>query len=104
MADRLLQLQTMLERDPSDAFCTYALALEHAKRGECEQAVHWFDRTLQLDANQCYAYFHKARALAQDGRVSEARDALRCGLAQARRGGDLKAASEIEALLDELTQ
>ena len=103
MVDRLSQLQTMLERDPTDAFCSYALALEFAKRGEAERAVHWFDRTMELDPHQCYAWFHKARTLADAGQSVAAVETLQAGLVQARRCGDVKAASEINAMLDELT-
>jgi tetratricopeptide (TPR) repeat protein len=102
MSNRVEQLELMLERDPNDAFCTYALALEHAKIGDTARAIEWFDRTLALDPNQCYAYFHKAKAQEAAGDTPAAMQTLRAGLAQARSCRDLKAANEIEAYLDEL--
>ena len=35
-SDRLAQLMRMLETDPSDAFCLYGIAQEHAKAGRHE--------------------------------------------------------------------
>ncbi len=102
MTDRLSQLQSMIDRDPNDAFCTYALAMEHAKLGQTQQAVRWFDRTLTVDPNQCYAYFHKAKALEASGDGRAAVQTLRAGLAHARACRDLKATGEIEAYLDEI--
>jgi tetratricopeptide (TPR) repeat protein len=103
MPSRLEQLQSMLARDPNDAFCTYALALEHAKLGQTSEAVAWFDRTLALDPGQCYAHFHKARAQEAAGERANAIKTLRTGLAQARAQSDMKAAGEIEAFLDDVS-
>jgi tetratricopeptide (TPR) repeat protein len=103
MSNRIHQLQSMLERDPADAFCTYALGMEHAKLGETADAIAWFNRTLVIDPNQCYAYFHKAKAQEAAGEAAAAVQTLRTGLAEARSRRDLKAAGEIEAYLDELS-
>lgn len=102
MHDRIEQLKKMLQAEPGDAFCMYGLALEYAKRGESDEAVSWFDRTIAADPRQCYAYFHKAKAQQEAGAMDSARETLGTGLKQARAIGDVKAASEIEAFLDEL--
>ena len=102
MHDRIEQLTKMLQAEPDDAFCMYGLALEYAKRGDLDEAASWFDRTIAADPRQCYAYFHKARSQQEAGDATSAQATLRAGLKQARAIGDLKAASEIEAFLDEL--
>lgn len=102
MADRIEQLKKLLAAEPNDTFCMYGLAIEHAKRGETASAVEWFDHTLKVDPDYCYAYFHKAKAQNDAGETAAAVNTLRDGLAQARACRDLKAAGEIEAFLDEL--
>lgn len=102
MTDRIQQLHTLLAAEPDDVFCLYGLAMEHAKRGDAASAIEFFDRTLAIDPNYCYAYFHKAKVQQESGDINGAIATLQQGLHQARACRDLKAASEIEAFLDEL--
>lgn len=98
MNDRLTKLLAMHQADPSDAFCTYALAMETAKLGRTDEAVAYLDKTLSLDANQAYAYYHKAKLLAELDRRADALKVLNEGLAAARRAGDDKAMGELNDL------
>lgn len=100
---RLAQLEKMLAADPRDAFVLYGLGQEHAKAGRVDDAVRFYDRCLEADPAYFYAYFHRATALRDAGRESEAVETLRRGVQAARAGGDGKAASEMASLLDELT-
>ena len=100
---RIELLQRMLEEDPRDAFCRYGMAQEYLKAGNIDEALRWFDKTIETDADYCYAYYHKARALEQAGRVEEAAAVLRVGLERAKASGDSHAASEIQAFLDQLS-
>lgn len=100
--DRLGRLLAMVEQDPRDTFCLYGVAQEHVKRGDTAQALAWFDRTLGVDPNHAYAWFHKAKVLHGAGRREEAIAALRSGLDAARRSGDGKAIGEIEGWLEDL--
>ncbi len=79
----------------------YGLAQECQKLGRYEDAIAWYDRTIAADERQCYAYFHKAKALEACGRVSEVVTTLKTGLQRARACGDHKAANEIESYLDD---
>jgi tetratricopeptide (TPR) repeat protein len=96
------ELRRLLRADPADPFVLYAIAQEHAKRREWAPALEFYDRCLAADPAYCYAYFHKARALADSGDPPGALATLRAGLQASRRAGDPHAASEIQALLDEL--
>ena len=49
--------------------------------GSYEQAVAWFRRAIEANRNYPLAYFHLAAALAQLGRLDEARSAVKAGLA-----------------------
>ena len=49
--------------------------------GSCEQAVAWCRRAIEANRNYPIAYFLLAAALAQLGRLDEARSAVKAGLA-----------------------
>lgn len=98
MPDRREQLEKLLEADPEDAFVTYALAMEHLKQGEPSQAIRWLDRTLELDPTSHYAYFQKAKAFAETGKMDDAIAAADAGVASARAAGDAKALGELQEL------
>ena len=49
--------------------------------GNWEQAVAWFRRSIEANRNYPPAYFNLAAALAQLGRLHEARSAVKAGLA-----------------------
>ena len=99
----LEQLERLLAADPADAFVLYGIGQEYAKRGEPARAIEFYDRCLQADPAYCYAYYHKARVLDSMGQRDQAIIELRTGFKRAQELGDNHAASEISALLDELT-
>ena len=49
--------------------------------GGWEQAAAWYRRSIEANRNNPYAYFRLAAALAQLGRLDEARSAVKAGLA-----------------------
>jgi tetratricopeptide (TPR) repeat protein len=99
---RLDQLMKLREADPADADVPYMIAQEHAKIGEHEQAVQWYDACLASDDAYLYAYFHKAASLESLDREGEAIIALRDGLAKAQAARDDKAIGEIGGYLTQL--
>ncbi len=102
-AGRLAQLQKILASEPGDAFTLYGIAQEYAKQGDVARAVEHYDRCIAADPDYCYAYYHKAKALADDGQEEQAITALKAGIGVAKRLNDGKALSELSALLDSLT-
>src|SRR5688572_26118619 len=103
MSDRISQLHSLLQSEPDDAFCMYGLAMEYAKTGDATRAVEWFDRVIEADADYLYAYFHKARTLADQGDIEGALASAQEGVQRARALHDAKAASELAALVDEFS-
>jgi tetratricopeptide (TPR) repeat protein len=101
--DRLAQLMRMADAEPGDPFFPYGIAQEHARAGRHAEAIAWYDRTVAVDANYCYAYFHKARSLEELGRIDDACSALRTGIERARAAGDRHALSELSGYLDQLS-
>ena len=98
----IAQLEKLLAVDPEDTFVLYGLAQEHAKAGDHDEAVSFYDRCLAVDEAYCYAYFHKARSLEALGRRGDAAETLRTGLTVSQRTGDQKAAGEIGGYLAEI--
>jgi tetratricopeptide (TPR) repeat protein len=102
MSDRIAQLESLHRADPKDPFCTYGIAMEHAKAERHEEALAWLDKTLALDPRYCYAYYHKAKVLTELGRSAEARTILQTGLAAALEAHDTHAHGEMTTLLEAL--
>ncbi|MBK7405621.1 MAG: tetratricopeptide repeat protein [Phycisphaerales bacterium] len=94
------QLMQLLSRTPEDDFVLYALAIEHAKCGEHDSAITFFDRAIAADPSNAYHHFHKARSLEAIERIEEAKETLRTGLRVAKEHGDRKASSELRGYLD----
>lgn len=104
MSDRLAKLTKLLALDDRDTFVLYALAQEHAKAGDHDQAITFYDRTLAVDPAYCYAYFHKARSQQAQGDIPAARLTVQTGITAAHRAGDGKALGELSSLQVELAE
>ncbi|MBV9303145.1 MAG: tetratricopeptide repeat protein [Acidobacteriaceae bacterium] len=97
--NRLQILEQMVAQDPANAFARYGLAMEHASRGEWEDAVREFHTLLERDENYTAAYYHGGQALEKLGEVEQARKMYEKGVEISTRKGDLHTRSEIEAAL-----
>jgi predicted Zn-dependent protease len=103
-ASRRERIESMLVEDPADAFLRYSLAMELDKEGENERSLEQL-RGLMADASPYVpAFFMAGQQLTRLGRVSEARSALREGIEQARRAGEMHAAGEMSEFLASLGQ
>ena len=98
-SERLEKLQKMLERDPSDPFLLYGIALEHKKLGDAQRAIEFLDKVIAADAGYCYAYHQKGLVHESSGNVEAARASYRAGIAAAEAKGDEHAREEISAAL-----
>ncbi len=99
---RFDKLMSLFESDPTDAELPYMIAQEHARAGEHDHAVAWYDRCLEIEPEHHYAYFHKARSLDALGRLDDARAALREGARRAQSAGEAKAHSELSGYLEQI--
>ncbi len=102
MVSRRERLETMLGQEPNDAFLHFGLAMELVKEQRLEEAVQHFDRAAAIDPNYVAAHYHKGHALMTAGRVDEARRVLSEGMRIAEAAGEGHAASEMQALLEQL--
>lgn len=103
MSQRLEQLMSLYEAEPSDPFLTYGVALEHSKAENFELALDWLNKTIDLDKHYCYAYFQKGKALSQLGEEEDACDTLNQGILMAKEAGDSHAVSELMELLQSMS-
>ena len=75
----------------------YGLAMEYVKSGELQRAVDEFGVILAGDPSYSAAYFHGGQTLEKLGRIDEARDYYRRGIAHSN---DAHARSELQGALD----
>lgn len=87
----------MLEADPANSFARYGLAMEQVKAGDLGGAVGEFRALLERDPHYSAAYFHGGQTLEKLGRLDEAREMYRSGVAVTR---DPHARGELQAALD----
>ena len=90
-------MRQLLAADPANTFARYGLAMEHVRSGDLDGAVQEFEAVLQTDPNYSAAYYHGGQALEKLGKLEQARDLYRRGIAATR---DSHALSELQAALD----
>ena len=100
--DKIAAFHEILQLDPSNAFARYGLAMRHASLGNLEAALSEFNTLISLNPDYVPAYQMSAQTLAKATRTPEAISRLHEGLAAANRTNNAHAASEMQALLDDL--
>jgi tetratricopeptide (TPR) repeat protein len=100
--DKIAALSEILTADPTNAFARYGLAMEHNTQGDTDLALTEFATLIHHNPDYVPAYQMSAQTLARLGRTEEAVARLKEGLAASQRTNNTHAASEMQALLDEL--
>ena len=100
--DRIAGLLEILTANPDDTFARYALGMEYSQAGRVDDAVSEFRTLIGKQPDYANAYFMAAQALAAAERVAEAKQLLQEGITAANRARNQHAASEMQAMLDEL--
>jgi tetratricopeptide (TPR) repeat protein len=100
--DKIAALSEILKADPTNAFARYGLAMEHNTQGNTDLALAEFSTLIHHNPDYVPAYQMSAQTLAKLGRTAEAITCLKEGLGAARRANNAHAASEMQALLDDL--
>lgn len=95
-------LTEILAQHPTDAFTRYGLAMAYAAEGKNDEALREFDTTIEHNPDYVPAFQMSAQTLIKLGRTDEARQRLKDGLAAAARTDNAHAASEMQAMLDDL--
>ena len=80
MSERIEQILSMLESEPTDVFLHYSLAMEYASAKRFHEAVEEFYKCIELDANYLAAYVEAGKCLRSAGRLAEAREMFKKGM------------------------
>lgn len=100
-AERIKMLEQFVAEDPADPFNHYALALELAKSDKL-RAKEIFDQLMRTSPAYVPAYYQAALVYFDLLLKDEATKIIENGIGQARGQNNLKAASELRGLLDEI--
>lgn len=100
--DRVRSFERMLEKRPDDHRIRFALAVEHLNGGRTEEGVRELGKYLVSSDDEGNAWGRLALALIDLGRLEEAKDAFRKGIAAAERHGHPTMAEEFTAELEGL--
>ncbi|HVJ06902.1 MAG TPA: tetratricopeptide repeat protein [Acidisarcina sp.] len=95
-------LQQILTMNPMDSFARYGLAMEYANSGDVTAALAEFDRLATDHPDYTPGYFMCAQTLAKAGRIDEAKERLKAGIASAVRTRNTHAEGEMQDMLDDL--
>ena len=101
--DKIAALNGILELDPTNAFARYGLAMEQAAQGNSDAALAEFSTLIAQHPDYVPAYQMSAQTLIKLNRIDEARARLDAGLAAAQRTNNAHAASEMQAMRDDLS-
>jgi predicted Zn-dependent protease len=101
--NKIAALTEILTADPANAFARYGLAMEHAAQNNPDLALTEFTILIHHQPDYVPAYQMSAQTLAKLGRNDEAIARLKEGLVAAQRANNAHAASEMQALLDDLS-
>ena len=96
-ASRIEQLRQLIADDPGSVFARYGLAMAYVQQGELEPAIPEFEAVIRQDPAYAAAYYHGGQTCEKLGRLDQAREFYRRGLAVAR---DPHARGELQAALD----
>ena len=97
--DRLATLQEFLRDDPDDPFTRFALAQEHAKRGDADRALAFYQALVRDRPDYVGTYYHLGALYRQLGRDDQAREVLSAGVRAATAAGDTHARAELQGAL-----
>lgn len=102
MSGRVEVLERLVRERPEDSRLRFGLALEYLGRERYEDAVTMLRSYLDRADDEGNAWGRLGGALEELGRVDEAREAYREGVAAARRHGHPSMAREFEEELERL--
>jgi len=102
MPERLEALLKFYEKDPTDSFVIYGIALEYISRKEFDKGEEYLQILIKNDPKYVPAYMQYARLKENLNQIEDAKKLYRMGINAAKQIGDKEAVKEMEEFLDEL--
>jgi len=103
MSQRLELLQQMLASTPGDPFTLFALAKEHEKTGDQEQALGYYLRLYAETPDYVGLYYHLGKLYEQLERLDEAVAVYKQGRLVAKKAGDQHSYNELSGALIQIS-
>ena len=100
--DKIALLTEILTANPADSFARYGLAMAYAAESRNDEALAEYALTTTHNPDYVPAYQMSAQLLLKLGRTDEAHTRLQAGLEAAARTHNAHAASEMQAMLDDI--
>ena len=100
--NKIAMLTEILQQNPSDSFARYGLAMAYTAEDRHEEALREYATTTENNPDYVPAYQMSAQTLLKLGRTEAAKARLTAGLAACQRTANTHAASEMQAMLDDL--
>ena len=97
--DRLATLQDFHRDDPDDPFTRFALAQEHAKRGDTDAALAFYEGLVRERPDYVGTYYHLGALYRLLDRDDDAQATFRAGIDAATAAGDAHARAELQGAL-----
>ena len=102
--DRVEQLKAFLKASPNDSFLQHALALEHIKVGEDEQAKLLFENILAKDPTYVGSYYHLGKLLERNNEFEAAMAVYNDGMKYAKLAKDNHSYNELQTALEDIEE
>jgi predicted Zn-dependent protease len=101
--ERLAAFQKFAAAKPDDHFARYSLAMQYRSMGRLDEAIPEFQALVSRAPDYVPTWLMLGQALEAQGRVADAAQAYRDGMAAAARQGNQHARGELEDALGQLT-
>jgi tetratricopeptide (TPR) repeat protein len=95
ISTRLQQLQQFLADKPGDAFILFAIAKEHEKLGNPNEALEHYQLIVSSTPDYVGVYYHLGKLLEKQVAPQQAFNAYKAGMEVAQKLGDRHAFSEL---------
>ena len=102
--DRLAALNEMLLETPADPFLHYAIALEHAARGNRREAITRIEKLLAEKEDYLGAYYQLGQFYEQENQSEKAMGIYKRGMEIAQQQKNMKTLGELRSALENLEE
>lgn len=104
MDSRLQKLLAFYEKDPTDAFVQYGIALEYSSLQQNEQALLWFEKLRTEHSDYLPTYYMLGELYQRLHAPDKARRVYEEGIQLSRQVNDMHTLSELSAALDDMEE